>query len=280
MKARRKRDIPETALTRINPDELPATVLADEVDVTHTLVLTHPPGWSNTSIILDSHLFIVVERGALRANFDSEHVVMQAGTVCLLPVGCERQLRAVSAVPTQTWRLRFNVIRNGTYIGLNCPPIFKSDASSLLSHQQLLSEVHENSRYAAELTPLLSAFISRFLTLPELSDEQNRRLDGSQRRRVERLVKRGLMDGVTPGDMALEAGLSPDYFTRLFKATYGIPPRTYLLQKRMELAGDLLRDSTMSVKEVCNELGEPDMGTFCRLFKRVMGQTPTQFRKL
>lgn len=80
--------------------------------------------------------------------------------------------------------------------------------------------------------------------------------------------------------MAGAAGLSADYFTRLFKTTYGVPPRKYLLQQRMELAGEILRDSALSVKEVCAEIGEPDVGTFCRLFKQVTGHTPSQWRNL
>jgi len=112
-----------------------------------------------------------------------------------------------------------------------------------------------------------------------LSEEPVRQLDGVQRRQVELLVRNRLPEKVTPAEMAATAGLSPGYFTRLFKNTYGFTPRFYLLQQRMALAGDILQHSALSVKEVCAELGEPDAGTFCRLFKRIMACTPSEFRK-
>lgn len=263
----------------ISPAHMPAAAMAHKVRITHSMLMVNQPRWEGNTHRIDAHLFVLVERGTLMLKLDDKQLALNAGTVCWLPPGTMRKLYVESGVPARNWRLRFSIKDGRRDLGLNCPPIVRGDCGSLLPHLQLLSEVGNNDRFKKEIQPLLSAFILRFLALPELSDGMERQLDSVQRRRVEVLVERGLVVGVTPAEMAEEAGLSPDYFTRLFKATYGIPPRRYLLERRMELAGRILRDSTLSVKEVCVELGESDVGTFCRLFKRVMGKTPTHYRR-
>lgn len=276
---RKRKEVAEDRFVRISPEEIPSAAMNHEVRITHSTLMVNKPGWVGTTRRIDAHLFVLVERGTLMVEFKDSIEALPAGTVCWLPPGTFRIFHVESGVDVRNWRLRFSIKDGEKSLALNCPPIVRGDAGSLLPHLQLLCEVAGNRRFQRETQPLLSAFILRFLALPEVSETPSRQLDAVQRRKVELLVKRGLLVGVTPTEMAEEAGLSPDYFTRLFKATYGIPPRRYLLEQRMELAGSILRDSTLSIKEVCVEMGESDVGTFCRLFKRVMGKTPSQYRR-
>ena len=277
--AQKRKRFRKEELIRISPKALAKAVLERDVRITHSMLVINRPQWVGNANEVDAHVFVLVERGTLMVQLKDEDILLTAGCVCWIPPGTFRTFRVASGVPVRNWRLRLSVREDEMEIGLNTPTLVRGDAGSILPHLQLLSDVGSNPRFHEEVRPLVSAFMHRFLVLPEISEVPLRQLDGVQRRRVEQLVKRGLLVGVTPGEMAEEAGLSPDYFTRLFKATYGVPPRRYLLQKRMELAGRILKDSALSVKEVCAELGEPDVGTFCRLFKRVTGKTPTQFRK-
>jgi AraC-like DNA-binding protein len=79
-------------------------------------------------------------------------------------------------------------------------------------------------------------------------------------------------------DMAAAAGLSRAYFIREFKRWFGETPRAYLLTRRLERAGALLRGTDHSVLEVCSSIGLRSLGSFNVSFKRMYGMTPSEYR--
>lgn len=79
-------------------------------------------------------------------------------------------------------------------------------------------------------------------------------------------------------DAARQACLSPFYFHRLFVRTYGQTPHAFLTERRLLEARRLLVQTDLSVTEICFSLGFESPGTFCTLFRRVVGCTPTEYR--
>jgi AraC-like DNA-binding protein len=78
--------------------------------------------------------------------------------------------------------------------------------------------------------------------------------------------------------MAAVAGLSRAHFTRAFTQAFGESPGVYLLTRRLERAAALLRNTDHSVTEVCFEVGLMSVGSFATSFKRIYGQTPSEYR--
>ncbi|MEO1064070.1 MAG: helix-turn-helix transcriptional regulator, partial [Actinomycetota bacterium] len=62
-------------------------------------------------------------------------------------------------------------------------------------------------------------------------------------------------------------------------AVYGITPGAYLTERRIERAQDLLRATNLTVTEVCVAVGYSSLGSFSAGFKRVVGETPTEFQR-
>lgn len=69
------------------------------------------------------------------------------------------------------------------------------------------------------------------------------------------------------------------YLTRLFRQTYGMTVNDYLLQIRISHAKELLRFSGMSVEEIGESCGITPLYYFSRIFKKVEGISPTDYRK-
>jgi len=79
-------------------------------------------------------------------------------------------------------------------------------------------------------------------------------------------------------DITNEAFFSKYHFIRTFKAIYGYSPHQYLKKVRLEKAKQFLREG-QSINEACHSVGFESTNTFMSLFKKITGQTPSEFRK-
>lgn len=72
--------------------------------------------------------------------------------------------------------------------------------------------------------------------------------------------------------------LSPTTFKRYFRSVYDQPVHSWLLQKRMEKAGELLRYSSMTVLEIAQSVGYSSLSQFNVVFKKYYHCTPREYR--
>jgi AraC-like DNA-binding protein len=70
------------------------------------------------------------------------------------------------------------------------------------------------------------------------------------------------------------------YLSRIFKENFGISVNNYLIQKRITEAKYLLRFTNKTIEEISCNCGISDTSYFNRLFKKLEGITPGEFRKL
>lgn len=69
------------------------------------------------------------------------------------------------------------------------------------------------------------------------------------------------------------------YMTRLFKEQFGVSINSYLLQTRITHAKQLLRFSDLSIEKIGQECGMNDANYFSRMFKKIEGVAPGEYRK-
>ena len=74
------------------------------------------------------------------------------------------------------------------------------------------------------------------------------------------------------------AGYSYDRYRHLFKERTGLSPGQYIVDKRLEHACKLLRQSSLSVSAIAMECGFSNDAQFCSVFKRELRLTPKQYR--
>lgn len=73
--------------------------------------------------------------------------------------------------------------------------------------------------------------------------------------------------------------LSKFYFSKKFLQHTGVSPIRYFLELKIKHACKLLDESNISVKDVALKIGYDDPYYFSRLFKKIMGLSPTQYRQ-
>ena len=87
------------------------------------------------------------------------------------------------------------------------------------------------------------------------------------------------MEKISISELARMDSLSVSRYNTVFKDATGTAPIAYLIDTRMNVACELLRDTDMSVKNVGISVGYPDPQFFSKLFKRHVGISPIEYRK-
>ena len=99
-------------------------------------------------------------------------------------------------------------------------------------------------------------------------------------RRVLAHMHRHLARPLTLAELGQVACLHPVYLGSLFKRQTGLSPMEYLARRRIEAARELLRaEPERSVASIAEEVGFGSLPHFHRVFRRITGVTPHQFRK-
>ena len=97
-------------------------------------------------------------------------------------------------------------------------------------------------------------------------------------RAIERLRSDSDAD-VSLAALASDAGLSRSHFCRAFKESTGLSPHAWLRQYRLEQAMNMLRDTDTSIVSVAAELGYASQTAFAAAFRRLTGETPSDWRR-
>ena len=80
-------------------------------------------------------------------------------------------------------------------------------------------------------------------------------------------------------DAAEFTGLSHPYLSRLFKEEMGKTFMEYVTELRIDKARELLGNPDVKVYEVAGAVGYMEYAYFVRVFKRVVGYSPSDYRK-
>lgn len=79
-------------------------------------------------------------------------------------------------------------------------------------------------------------------------------------------------------DVAKETNMSYHYFSKFFKESLGKNFVDYLTELRIDKSKELLKKENISIKEVCYKIGYSDPNYFSKIFKKITGMTPTEYK--
>ncbi len=93
-----------------------------------------------------------------------------------------------------------------------------------------------------------------------------------------RYIRENYRRDISMQDLAGAMNYSEAYFCKLFKQCFNKNFTAYLTEYRVKEAKRLLEQPTINVKEVGKAVGYMDPNYFARVFKRITGQNPTEYR--
>ncbi|MCC6168320.1 MAG: helix-turn-helix transcriptional regulator [Caldilineaceae bacterium] len=105
------------------------------------------------------------------------------------------------------------------------------------------------------------------------------RMNPHKQLRLARLIlDRNCDTPITVEDLSREVALSPYYLIRAFRHVYQQTPHQYLVGVRIARAKELLRNSDLSITEICMAVGFESLGSFSTLFRKAAGISPSAYR--
>jgi AraC family transcriptional regulator len=253
--------------------------------------LVLPPSDSHCLLLnLSSSVFVQAQFG--KRKFEGE---VRSGAVAILPAGsssiCRSQSPCSSTIMLLYLRPLF--VRSAvagfdfSYSELALTPQIgfrnkhiRHVAKSLL---QELNEANVEGRlYADSLaTGLAIQLVRRYSTLQDVQVGHGGMAPHKLRKAVG-LIDRHLAEEqegrIELRAVAEEVGMSYFHFSRAFKQSMGMSPTSYITERRIERAKELMNDTELPISEIALRSGFASQSHFTTSFRKVAGSTPRNFR--
>ncbi|MHA9737923.1 response regulator transcription factor [Robinsoniella peoriensis] len=96
---------------------------------------------------------------------------------------------------------------------------------------------------------------------------------------VKRYIRTHLKEELTSESLSALVYITPDYLFRIFKREERVTLWEFILEERMFLAEQLLKESSLTVSRIAYECGYDNFSYFAKVFKKKYGVTPRDYRK-
>ena len=230
---------------------------------------------------LQEHLLHFVTEGKMLVSTESGQFTVAAGSLCVLSPSVAADYSSQDMNTLGVYRFRIRASSEGR--SMNHPHDFLY-AEQAWHLQSAVEEVLRQSEVEGELASLsvrgaLAMIFSSLFQLHCDGKQSSSGLTPLQVRRVREYYHKMYKSWPKPTDLARQVDLSLDYFSRLFRNSFGVSPRKWLVQERIRLSRILLAQSTDSIEAIAKRLGYSDHRLFVRQFKQCSNCTPTAYRK-
>jgi AraC-like DNA-binding protein/mannose-6-phosphate isomerase-like protein (cupin superfamily) len=239
-----------------------------------------PNDW-NTHLLLPEHLLYYVVEGSFEAQINQEQRHIGAGDLLWATRGSQIRFWLPVGDKLVIHRFRLQAYKpDGDILELPTPFWHLTMARSCASWME---QIVDEASYAAphskvRLRGLFACLLTEMVRLGSNYESSNW-LTRGQRENIAHYFSRNVQRWPSPADLAQVVQLSPDYFTRCFRRTFGVAPRRWLVEERQRMAALRLLESNLNISQIAQELGYDDVFLFSRQFKAVFGVSPTQYRE-
>lgn len=127
---------------------------------------------------------------------------------------------------------------------------------------------------------LSAAAVTTALQLHRTAAERAEQAHYSLGVRTRMYLDRHYLEPLTLDQLAQAMGVSKYHLDRVFLATVGCTPVQYITRRRMARAQTLLGSTRQSVQRIAAQCGYSNYNYFTALFRRTVGMTPGEYRKL
>lgn len=242
----------------------------------------------------DYYIFLIQENGTTELIIDFNKIILHGHAMFYLLPGQIHEVPRTSAlggwfmaIDTEKvdskYRILFEEIITQQCLSLKDGQSDQLKKCASLLAEMIASPVSSSTVQPAIIDSLASAFIGMIAEIYEANEPEHKKENSRPdmiTREFKKLLRLNFKTVKNPSEYASLLCLSLSYLNEVVKAMTGFPV-SYLIHQEIILeAKRLLYYSELSVKEIAFSLGYEDHAYFSRLFVKVVGHSPAQFRKV
>ena len=215
-----------------------------------------------------------ISEGKLKFETESNSFTAQSGDIIFLKKSDIATIKNEENTYSNLYYIAFNYDENSD---LCISTIMKNS-----QHELYFKEILDAHRSMAPLSSLKISHLFQKLLYSLITDNLHSDRDYQLTSRIQaaaEYININYYKNISIDSLCKITGYSPAHLRRLFIKTYGTSPQNYILDKRIDMAKELLNDiPEKTVDEIADLLGMSSTSYFCKLFRTKTGLSPTQYR--
>ena len=246
----------------------------------------YPPNFEMSRVHKRYLLLYVFNGECLAKDENKKTCVLEQGNILFFPPG-KQQYKSYNDKPLQCYGLSFS----GRVIDsiLERMPVKKKKTHYIGIQENLLNHFHDLinemiSRPSSQSYIIWGAF---FRVLDEINSaitraDWSQNHEGIKENRIARaaqFIRLNYNRSLAVNNIAEVAGYSISWFEKLFRDYYHMSPIQYQMKQRIERAEEMIRIDVLNISEISRAVGFYDAFYFSRVFKKLMGVSPSHYRE-
>lgn len=237
---------------------------------------------------IDQYVLIYCLDGAGRYRIGSREFQISANQYFILPAGIPHLYAADDNDPWTIYWIHFKGPLAPYYAEGATKPldILPEKHSRINNRLNIFEEIfntlksgysNENLRYVSSLFHYYLGSLRYIQQYRNASSEPGN--EGDAIKEAIHFMQENIEKHVTLHDMAAQTGYSPSHFSALFKKQTGHAPLAYFNLLKVQQACFMLDSTDMKINQICYKVGIEDTYYFSRLFSKIMGMSPSEYKK-
>lgn len=236
----------------------------------------------------DDFLLIYCLEGSGRVEFGTQHKrrIIRAGDLLVLPRGTPHHYWTDQKDPWSIYWIHFDGSLSQSFVdqliidsqspllNLGIHSRLVSDFEALLDTRQARHHLASYLHSANQMRQLMT-HIALLKPLARLQQEETLDLE-----KIHSLMQARLHEQLDVETLAAAVSLSKYHFIKKYKALTGTTPINHFIQLKIERACYLLDVTNKEIKEIAWAVGYEDAYYFSRIFRKMMGISPSQYRAI
>ncbi|NCB91793.1 MAG: AraC family transcriptional regulator [Clostridia bacterium] len=240
----------------------------------------YQPSYAINRTSFDSFLLLYIKSGRMDIEYNKKKMTAEAGEFVLLDcykphgygtkTGCEAIWCHFDGPMARNYYEQA-VSYVGNVFALSNPypaikkleAIYQTFASDVIIKEALLSK---------QLTDIMTEI---YLDAPGRSRTGG---GGGSMDEIVSYINEHFAENISIPNLAQRAMMSQYHFIRVFKRETSFTPHEYIINTRISTAKYMLKNTRLSIKDICFSTGFSSESVFCSSFKKNVGSTPAEYR--